>query len=200
MVLDKMRGYVWRAYLMVRGATVGSNLQVHGTLDILLRDGASYGAISIGDNVAFGGKAYIRMRSEGSMAIGSDIRIGTEVWLVTAKSAHLSIGNHTALGSYGIYNGGHGIQIGENSMLAGFVYLNSSNHAMARGSLIRTQGHTGSPIRVGNDVWVGGHVSITSGVTVADGAVVGVGSVVTRDVPPYAIVAGVPARVLRYRE
>jgi acetyltransferase-like isoleucine patch superfamily enzyme len=200
MVLDKMRGYVWRAYLMVRGATVGSNLQVHGTLDILLRDGASYRAISIGDNVAFGGKAYFRMRREGSIVISSDIRIGTEVWLVTAKSACLSIGNHTALGSYGIYNAGHGIQIGENSMLAGFVYLNSSNHAMARGSLIRTQGHTGSPIRIGDDVWIGGHVSITSGVTVGDGAVAGTGSVVTRDVPPYAIVAGVPARVLRYRE
>jgi acetyltransferase-like isoleucine patch superfamily enzyme len=200
MILDKMRGHVWRAYLVLRGATVGRNLQVHGTLDILLRGGAPYRAISIGDNVVFGGKVYIRMRSEGSIMIGSDIRIGTEIWLVTAKTACLSIGDHTALGSYGIYNGGHGIQIGENSMLAGFVYLNSSNHAMARGSLIRTQGHTGSPIRIGDDVWIGGHVSITSGVTVADGAVVGVGSVVTRDVPSYAIVAGVPARVLRYRE
>lgn len=195
-----MRGYLWRAYLTVRGATIGRNLQVHGTLDILLRDGASYRAVSIGDNVAFGGRAYIRMRSEGKMQIGSDIRIGTEIWLVAAKSARLSIGDHTALGSYGIYNGGHGIEIGENSLLAGFVYLNSSNHTMARGSLIRTQGHTGSPIRIGDDVWIGGHVSITSGVTVGNGAVVGAGSVVTNDIPSYAIVAGVPARILRYRE
>jgi acetyltransferase-like isoleucine patch superfamily enzyme len=200
MILDQLRGEIWRAYLVMRGATVGHNLQVHGTLDILLRDGSSFRAISIGDNVAFGGKAFIRMRSEGSLALGSGIRIGTEVWLVTAKSARLSIGDHSALGSYAIYNGGHGIAIGENTLLAGFVYLNSSNHAMVRGSLIRTQGHIGSQIRIGNDVWVGGHVSITSGVTVADGAVIGTGSVVTGDVPAYAVVAGVPARVLRYRE
>lgn len=52
---------------------------------------------------------------------------------------------------------------------------------------------------VGNDVWIGCHAVILSGVAVGDGAVVGAGSVVTHDVPPYAIVAGVPARVLRYR-
>lgn len=52
---------------------------------------------------------------------------------------------------------------------------------------------------VGNDVWIGCHAIILSGVTVGDGAVVGAASVVTHDVPPYAIVAGVPARILRYR-
>lgn len=56
-----------------------------------------------------------------------------------------------------------------------------------------------APVTLGNDVWVGSHVRIKRGVTVGDGAVIGAGSIVTRDVPPYAIVAGTPARVLRYR-
>lgn len=52
---------------------------------------------------------------------------------------------------------------------------------------------------VGNDVWVGSHALILGGVTIGDGAVVGAGAVVTKDVPPYAIVGGVPARVIKFR-
>jgi virginiamycin A acetyltransferase len=55
------------------------------------------------------------------------------------------------------------------------------------------------PIDIGNDVWIGAKAVVVSGVTIGDGAVIGAGSVVTSDVPPYAIVAGVPARVLKFR-
>ncbi len=57
-----------------------------------------------------------------------------------------------------------------------------------------------SPIVIGNDVWIGQDVLILStGINIGDGAIVAVGSVVTKDVPPYAIVGGVPARVIKYR-
>lgn len=52
---------------------------------------------------------------------------------------------------------------------------------------------------VGNDVWIGCNVVILPGVTIGDGAVIAAGSIVTKDVPPYAIVTGAPAKVLRYR-
>ena len=54
-------------------------------------------------------------------------------------------------------------------------------------------------VAIGNDVWTGHHVHIMGGVTVGDGAVIAAGSVVTKDVPPYAIAAGVPATVKRFR-
>jgi virginiamycin A acetyltransferase len=54
-------------------------------------------------------------------------------------------------------------------------------------------------IVIGNDVWIGYGAMILSGVTIGDGAVVGAGAIVTKDVPPYAIVAGNPARIIRYR-
>lgn len=52
---------------------------------------------------------------------------------------------------------------------------------------------------VGNDVWIGANSYIKAGITVGDGAIIGSGAVVIKDIPPYAIVVGVPARVLRYR-
>ncbi|MNI40841.1 Chloramphenicol acetyltransferase [compost metagenome] len=54
-------------------------------------------------------------------------------------------------------------------------------------------------IVIGNDVWIGANAVILPGVTLGDGAVIGAGAVVTKDVPPYAIVGGVPAKVIRYR-
>lgn len=55
------------------------------------------------------------------------------------------------------------------------------------------------PVRIGNDVWIGQDVLLKPGITIGDGAIVAAGSVVTKDVPPYAIVGGVPAKVIRQR-
>lgn len=57
----------------------------------------------------------------------------------------------------------------------------------------------GCAVAIGNDCWINSHVTLISGITVGDGAVVLAGAVVTRDVPPYAIVAGIPAKVIKYR-
>ncbi len=54
-------------------------------------------------------------------------------------------------------------------------------------------------VHVGNDVWIGSHVLINGGIHIGDGAVIGAGAVVVKDVPPYAVVGGVPAKIIRYR-
>ena len=56
-----------------------------------------------------------------------------------------------------------------------------------------------APIEVGHDVWIGKNATILSWVTIWTWAVVGAGSVVTKDIPPYAIVGGIPAKVIKYR-
>lgn len=64
---------------------------------------------------------------------------------------------------------------------------------------ITTALESGYDVEIGNDVWIGSEVSIRGGVKIGDGAVIGMGSVVVKDVPPYTVVAGVPARPIKKR-
>lgn len=67
------------------------------------------------------------------------------------------------------------------------------------GEFVKERTRTISEVEIGNDVWVGANSVIMPGVTIGDGAIVGASAVVTKDVPPYAIVIGVPAKVIKYR-
>lgn len=61
------------------------------------------------------------------------------------------------------------------------------------------EGKSKGPIRIGHDVWIGKDVTIMSGVTIGTGAVIGANAVVTKDIPPYAIAVGCPAKIIKYR-
>lgn len=114
---------------------------------------------------------------------------------------------------------GKNCRINENVFIMG-AYLGDNiliapNVAFMRGQKIfdRTdipmieQGGTGSNdlmkeeniVKIGNDVWIGRNAVIMDKVTIGTGAIIGAGAVVTKDVPPYAIVGGVPAKVIKYR-
>ncbi len=54
-------------------------------------------------------------------------------------------------------------------------------------------------VKIGNDVWIGSHVAVKPGITIGDGAVIATGAIVTKDVPPYAVVGGVPAKIIKMR-
>lgn len=193
------RSLWWTWRLRLGGARVGRNLRVEGPLNLLLRDGARIDQITIGDDVTLSGTTYLRLRGNGRVTLGDRVTLGTEVWLVTANEATLSLGRHVQVGSYGIFNGGHGLSIGDDTWLAGFCYLNSSDHALEPDRLIREQGYVGAPIAIGPDNWIGGHAFIGKGVTTGRGAVIGAGSVVVKNVDDEMIVAGNPARPLRSR-
>lgn len=94
---------------------------------------------------------------------------------------------------------GSTITIGESSGLGPGTMIYSSNHQFVAGIAYHKQAWTERDVTVGRDVWVGAGSIILPGVTIGDGCVVAAGSVVTKDVPPNSIVAGVPARVIRER-
>ena len=87
--------------------------------------------------------------------------------------------------------------IGMNTMLSPYVNINCADHGMECGKEpMRCQYGTYGPVVIGEDCWICSHVVILKGVTIGDGAVVAAGSVVNQDIPPYAIAAGVPAKVV----
>lgn len=89
-----------------------------------------------------------------------------------------------------------GVRIGAGTRIATGATIFAFNHALDPARAIREQPVTSKGIAIGADVWIGANAGVTDGVTVGDHAVVGMGAVVTRDVPPWAIVAGAPARVI----
>lgn len=92
--------------------------------------------------------------------------------------------------------GQRGIVVGEGTRIATRASLFAFDHGLDPARTIREQPVRSRGIRVGADVWIGAGATVTDGVTVADGAVIGAGAVVTRDVPAFAIIGGVPARII----
>jgi acetyltransferase-like isoleucine patch superfamily enzyme len=88
-----------------------------------------------------------------------------------------------------------GIDIGDNVMIGPNVHLISSGHPLD--PAIRRSQITTAPIRIGRGAWIAAGAMVLQGVTVGDDAVVAAGAVVTKDVPPRTLVAGVPAQVIR---
>lgn len=92
------------------------------------------------------------------------------------------------------------ITIGENCRLGPEVFVTASDYGRMPDQHIVDQPRDERDIVIGNDVWLGARVFVGTGVTIGDGCVVSAGSVVTRDLPPYSIAVGIPARVVRRRE
>ena len=86
------------------------------------------------------------------------------------------------------------ITIGDDAMIGPGVFITSSNHGIKKEKLIRLQPAEERDVVIGKDVFIGAYAIILPGAAIGDGAVIGAGSVVRRDVPPYAIVSGVPAK------
>lgn len=109
------------------------------------------------------------------------------------------IGDHSFIGSGVEFNIVEKIEIGAHALVASGCRFIDHDHGLAPGIPMGAQPSVSAPIRIGRDVWIGAHAVVLKGVVLGDGAVVGAGSVVTHDVPARAIVAGVPARLVRYR-
>jgi len=112
----------------------------------------------------------------------------------------LLMGDNSNIGAYSFIGCSGFIEIGSNVMMGPRVTLLAETHNYADPDRpMKSQGVSRSSIRVEDDCWIGAGAQVLPGVTIGRGSVVGAGAVITRDVAPYSIVAGIPARLIRRR-
>lgn len=159
---------------------VGKTVQIGNGVSInaLCRKGIVIGNnVTIKDGTIIEGYGVMRNLGEG-LRIGNNVGISQDFFI--AVRGNVTIGNDTIIGPG--------------------VSVFSENHVSTDINIpIVSQGEKRADVVIGNGVWIGTKATILCGVTIGDGAIVGAGAVVTKDVPPYAIVGGVPARFIRNR-
>lgn len=147
-----------------------------------------------GRRVSVKGRPLLRLR--GRLQLGDATRILSDVQqakIFVGAGATLRLGRGCRI------NGAHlsasrGMFIGDNVRIGPYCVVMDDDYHQAGD--YATAGKAG-PVRIGNDVWIATRAMVLRGVSIGEGSVVAAGAVVTKDVPPYCVVAGVPAKVIR---
>lgn len=140
----------------------------------------------------------LRFLANISIADHAAIKEGAHICACNNR-ATIQIGKNTTVGYYTFIFASERIVIGNNCLIAPFVYIVDSDHGVDRNLLINQQANLTAPIDIGDDVWIATGAKILKGVNIGKGAVIAAGAVVKEDVAPYQIVGGVPAKVLGER-
>jgi acetyltransferase-like isoleucine patch superfamily enzyme len=153
------------------------------------------------DGLLFLGKALqIQIGKRGRVEFGRLAWVGDGT-KIRCHEGEVVIGPKTVLGQECTISAYQRVEIGRECILADRVMLIDFDHGVVEVDRpVRLQGIYKRPVRVGHNCWIGYGACILRGVRVGDNAIVGTNSVVTRDVPANAVVAGVPAKVIRMRD
>lgn len=138
-------------------------------------------------------------RGYGRLTFGRWVHVGSGT-SVRCHEGTLRIGEKTVIGRNATINSYLDVVIGESVLVADQVYVSDFDHrAGDRDRPIKDQGIVKARVRVEDDVWLGVKSTVVKGVVVGRGSVIGANAVVTRDVPPYSVAVGIPARVVSTR-
>jgi len=136
---------------------------------------------------------------EGRLELGKGALLEPDVWITAPGRARVRIGEGTFLNLGVMIAAEERVEIGDHCMLANGCFVTDSSHRYDDPEKpVPWQGFTTKgPTRIGENCWLGANVVVTSGVTIGERCVIGANSVVTKDIEPFSVVAGAPARVLR---
>jgi acetyltransferase-like isoleucine patch superfamily enzyme len=147
----------------------------------------------------------LRADGDGRVTLGENVWLARDVEIET--DTHVRLGARTTIQRRCSINGT--ARIGEGCIFAPDVFVSSGTHPFRHiphlpireqeRRLIASGGSVDKPVWIQDDCWIGTHVTIAPGVTIGKGCVIGANSVVTKDVPPYSVAAGLPARVIGER-
>ncbi|UUS56348.1 MULTISPECIES: DapH/DapD/GlmU-related protein [unclassified Acinetobacter] len=153
--------------------------------------------VEIGENCFISPLAHIFAEPGRKIVIGDNSFIAADCTL----HGPIEIGNEVAINHHCIIDGGRvGIKIHDQVRMAAYCHLYAFDHGMDVNQPIYQQAVRSQGIEIERDVWLGAHVGIKDGIHIAEQAVVGMNSMVTKNVEARAIIAGNPAKLIRYRE
>lgn len=165
-----------------RKITIGHKVKLHDGVYIDALSSQD-GGVHIGDNVVLGRNTRIECTG-GLSSLGKGVKIG----------------NRTTFGNDCIFGAAGGIEVGDDVVAGQFIRFHSENHNYDNlNILIREQGVTHKGIKIGNNCWIGAGVVFLDGAKLGNGCVVGANAIVTKEFPNNAVIAGVPAKVIKFR-
>lgn len=137
-----------------------------------------------------------------AILLGREVTLFDHVRLLLGEiDARLELGDRVIVNVGCYISGEGGLVIEEDAMIGPHVRLLSAGHAIhGHDPVVARNPITHGAIRIGRGAWVAGGATVLQGVQIGAGAVVGAGSVLTRDLPPFAVAVGNPARIVRYRD
>lgn len=136
----------------------------------------------------------------GEITLEDDFVLDRNVSLITI-GGKIQIGKRVKINPYCIiYGNGKGVSIGDDVLIAAQTIIIPANHNFDNINIpINKQKENSKGITIGDDVWIGAGCKILDGVKIGKGAIIAAGSVVNKNIPEFAIVGGVPAKVIKYR-
>jgi len=189
---SKIRRYMYRSLVgkMGQGVTIGVGFDMAGAKGIFLEEKCAIevnGHLDCWDD----DNSRITLRTRSRLDQGAHLQ---------ALGGHIEIGEGTYIGPYFCAAGPGNIRIGKHCMIASHSSMYANNHVFSDPTIIiGAQGVTAEGIVIEEDCWLGTGVRVLDGVTIGRGSVIGAGAVVTKDIPPFSIAVGVPAKVIAKR-
>ena len=188
----KLRRLIYPHIFARMGANVQIEPKVNFTRSYLIKLGNGVYIRSGANLEACGEHSQLNIRDRVCIDRGVDIRVH--------ENGCIDIGKLTTIGPYTCLSGRH-ITIGNNCLIASQIGIYASNHLFADANCpIWQQGSSYQKIIIEDDCWLGNGVRVLDGVTIGRGSVIGAGAIVTKDIPPYSVAVGIPAKVISQRE
>ena len=206
---NKMITYYYLFFFFIRGLFVRLRIKsAKGLLLVGKKVRIFYpNNLQVGYNTIIEDGAEINCLSQQEIKLGNRVTIGKYAIIRPSNiyggpiGEGLTMGDNSNIGPYNYIGCSGKITIGNNVMLAPRVSIYAENHVFEHPEiLIRDQGVEKKEVIIEDDCWIAANSILLAGVTIGKGSVVAAGSVVTENVPPYSVVAGVPAKWIKSRK